>query len=371
MLPLIHPNIAFDEVAGDIRSILDSGMLTNGERVRLFERMTADIVGVPYAFATTSATAALHLVMLAAGITPGDEVMVSDFTFPASGNAICQTGAVPVLVDCRQGAFDLDVDEVESKITVRTKAIMVVDPFGQPAQLDRLELLAERHGLALIEDAACALGSRLGPRMCGGFGLAGCFSFHPRKLITTGEGGMITTRNSELARRIGILRNHGAIAGDVGLIFIENGFNYRLSEIQAALGIAQLRRLDSIIADRRAGFARYQAHLSRIEGVRIPLSATPSECNFQSLVILLDDGIHRDKVVALMRKSAIETTLGTYAQHAHPAFARFGYTPGALPNAYKAQRQSLTLPLLFGMSDEVIEGVVTDLAAAISMARSY
>ena len=365
MIRLIKPDIGFEEVADDIRAILDSGMLTRGPYLKRFERMVADYVGTRHAFATTSGTTALHLALAAAGIGEGDEVLVSDFTFPASGNVIVQLGARPVMVDCLPGRFDLDPRDAAAKVTPRTRAIMPVDPFGQPAELGALHEMAARVGITVIEDAACALGAARDGRRCGAWPGASCFSFHPRKVVTTGEGGMITTDDDRLAERIELLRNHGGADGGVGARFVAHGYNYRLSEIQAALGIAQAKRVDDIVADRRRTALGYRERLADLKGVGMPLSADPACCTFQSLVVLLDDHVDRDAIVARLRREEIETTLGTYAMHAHPAFARFGYRAGDLPNAYRAERQSLTLPLLPRMEPALIDRVVAALAAAL------
>jgi dTDP-4-amino-4,6-dideoxygalactose transaminase len=365
MIHLIKPDVTFDEVADDIRAIIASGMLTRGPYVRDFEQRVADYAGAKHAFATTSATTALHLSLIAAEIGAGDEVLVSDFTFPASGNAIVQAGATPVMVDCLPGRFDLDPADAKKKVTPRTRAIMPIDPFGQPAELDAVHAVAREHGLIVIEDAACALGARRGNIRCGARPGLTCFSFHPRKVPTTGEGGMITTDDDTLAERIAVLRNHGGVQQGISFAFVENGFNYRLSEIPAALGVAQMKRLDAILADRRATALKYHPRLEAIPGVTLPLSADADCCTFQSLVVMLDDGIDRNAVVAKLRALEVESTLGTYAMHSHPAFSRFGYAAGDLPNAWRAQQQTLTLPLLPQMSDENIDKVVTSLAGSL------
>lgn len=370
MLPIIKPDLTFDEVEADIRAILDSGRLTSGRFVADFEAGVAAAVGVAHAVAVTSATTALHLSLAALGVGPGDEVLVSDFTFPATGNVVVQLGAVPVLVDSRADAFALDVAHAASLVTDRTRAIIPVDPFGQPADLFGLGRLAGDHGLALVEDAACALGSWLDGRACGAFPNVGCLSFHPRKVVTTGEGGAITTDDGELADRLRRLRSHGAVPGEVGMQFVDCGYNYRLSELQAALGLAQLRRLDQIISDRQRTARVYIERLQGVEGVRLPRPGPGEIWSFQSLVVMLDDAIDRNAVVRLMAEAGIETTLGTYAMHAHPAFARFGYEPGQLPNSWRAQNQSLTLPLLPSMDPADVDRVVDALGAATGQARS-
>lgn len=367
-IPLTRPLTDFDDVAEDFRRIVESGILTGGPFVAGFEADVAAYVGATHAVATTSATTALHLVMIASGLGRGDEVLVSDFTFPASGNTIAQCGALPVLVDCLPDSFLLDLDHAETLVTSRTRALMVVDPFGQPCDLDGAAALAERHGLLLIEDAACALGAHRGERRCGSWPGAGCFSFHPRKIITTGEGGMVTTSDANLAERMRLLRSHGGVRTPVGLQFEEHGFNYRLSELQAALGRAQMLRLEEMLAGRRTAAQAYECALAPLEDLDLPVSQGPGS-TFQSFVVMLRDGIDRDQVTVAMRDAGIETTLGTYAMHAHPAFASYGYQPGDLPHSHRAQRQSLTLPLWPAMSNDVIERVATELSTALQKMR--
>ena len=366
-IPLTRPLIDFSDVAEDFRTILDSGILTGGEFVSGFEADVAAYVGTAHAVATTSATTALHLVLAAAGVGRGDEVLVSDFTFPASGNVIVQCGARPVLVDCTEGSFLLDLDHAASLVSSRTRALMVVDPFGQPCNLAAAAALAQEHGLILVEDAACALGAEAAGRRCGSWPGAGCFSFHPRKIITTGEGGMVTTDDDALAERLRRLRSHGGTRAAVGMRFEEHGFNYRLSELQAAMGRSQMRILDDMLAGRRAAAGAYDRVLAPLSEVSVPASAT-SGATFQSYVVLLPHGVDRDAVSQRMRERGIETTLGTYAMHAHPAFTGYGYRPGDLPHSLAAQRRSLTLPLWPGMALSVNEQVVFELRQAMEQA---
>lgn len=362
MLPLIRPFLRFEEVEDDLRAVLASGILTGGPYVAAFEEELARSVGVEHAVTTTSATTAMHLVLAALEIGPGDEVLVSDFTFPATGNVVVERGALPVLVDCAPGRFT--IGSIEASITPRTKAVIVVDPFGQPA-LDHEQLeVAHAHDLVVIEDAACGLGSSRGGVPCGRWpGVPGCFSFHPRKVVTTGEGGAITTDDGELAARVRLLRSHGGQRGpEVGLEFVAHGFNYRMSEVQAVLGLAQLRRLDDIRNDRIRTAARYEALLDGVEGVELITRPRGDVWSYQSFVVLVDD---RDRVVHRMRDGGIETTLGTYAMHAHPAFAHLGHVAGDLPESYDRQQRSLTLPLLPAMEERDIERVVRSLASAV------
>lgn len=365
MIPLIKPDIDFDEVSDDIKEVLNSGMLTSGKFVRDFEEQFAEFIGVKYALSTTSATTALHMSLVAKGISAGDEVLVSDFTFPASGNAIVQCGATPVLVDCVPGRFDIDLDDARRKISSKTKAIMVVHPFGQPVSATDLAAFSVETGLWVLEDAACAVSATSNGTQCGAIGGAACFSFHPRKILTTGEGGMITTDDNDLFNKLMILRSHGGRRQPVGFEFIENGFNYRMSELQAVLGRAQLRKINDIVAERKRISRIYIQKITEMNKVSIPLAADEESCSFQSFVVLLDKEVDRDLVVARMREQGIETMLGTYAMHAQPSFSRFGYFPGDLPSSYAAQNHSLTLPVVKGMTEPDVEFVVNNLHAAI------
>jgi len=303
------------------------------------------------------------------GIGSGDEVLVSDFTFPASGNAIAQTGARPVLVDCLPGRFDMDPADLERRTTLRSRAIMVVHPFGQPANMQVINAIAAKHGLRVIEDAACGLGAYRSEGRCGALSDAGCFSFHPRKLLTTGEGGLITTNDDDLAEKIAILRNHGSIRAEVGMEFIEHGFNYRMSEIQACLGLAQLDHFDEMIEERRALATFYIDKFSEVPGIHVPLAAPARACSFQSFVLLLDEGIDRNAVIRSLREDGIESTIGTYAMHSHKAFARYGYNPGELPHSFFAQQQSLTLPLYSRLETTDIDRIVAAVTQACQRLR--
>jgi dTDP-4-amino-4,6-dideoxygalactose transaminase len=357
---------AGDEELAEVRAVLESGILTQGPKVAELERMVADLVGVPHAFATTSATTALHLSLVAAGIGPGDEVLVPDFTFPATANVVVQQGAVPVLVDVDLETFALDPEDLERRVTPRSRAVMPVHPFGLPAGMAPLMAAAERHGLAVIEDAACALGATDGGRQAGSFGLAGCFSFHPRKSITTGEGGMITTSDDELAGRIGLLRSHGGVREAGRFRFEAAGFNYRMSDILAAVGVAQLRHLDAFLATRRGVAGWYDERLAGWPALRTPITPAGRTHTYQSYVVLLDEAIDRDAVIRALAADGIETTIGTYALHAEPFFARtYGHRPGDRPRSWRAYRSGLALPLHAGVGEDDVDLVVGRLRAAV------
>jgi perosamine synthetase len=352
--------------AEEVAKVLATGYLTQGPKVAEFEGLIGGMIGSRHAFAMSSCTTALHLALVALGIGPGDDVLVSDFTFPATANVVVQQGARPLLVDVRTDTYNLDVRDLERCLTAHTRVIIPVHAFGLPAEMDPIMEFARAHSLAVIEDAACALGARYHNRFAGTLGDLGCFSFHPRKSITTGEGGMIVTDDETLAQRIGLLRSHGGVRGEYYYEFEAAGFNYRLSDLQAAVGVAQMGKFQWILDRKRALARQLTALLGSVKGVTPPLE--PPDClhTYQSYVVKLDDGLDRDRLISAMRRRDIETTLGTYALHAQPFFRRtYGYAPGDLPGSYRIFRQSLTLPLYPQMAAEDPERVVEALASAI------
>lgn len=364
---LARPQVGEAEIA-EIREVLASGWLTQGPKVAEFEAMVAERVGVLHAMAVTSATTALQLSLAALGVGPGDEVLVPDFTFPATANVVVQQRAQPVLVDIDPATFAMDPADLAAKITARSRAIIPVHPFGLPADMGPIMQLAEEHGLAVIEDAACALGAEYVGRSAGSIGLAGCFSFHPRKSITTGEGGMITTSDDAFADRVGLLRNHGGARSHGRYLFEEAGFNYRLSDILAAVGVAQMRKLDLMLEARRRAAAWYDGALDSagLAGLQRPRVPDGRLHTYQSYVVMLDPQIDRDGVIASLAAAGIETTLGTYALHAQPFFARtYGFGPGDLPNSFRAFTSTLALPLHPGIGLDEVEFVVAQLTSTL------
>ncbi|MCE7980645.1 MAG: DegT/DnrJ/EryC1/StrS family aminotransferase [Caldilinea sp. CFX5] len=362
--PMLRLNLPFtgQEELEEVGSVLASGYLTQGPKVVEFEKAVQSVVGSRYAFAMSSATTALHLSLVALGIKPGDEVLVSDFTFPASGNVIVQQGARPVLVDSCLGTYAMDPTDLEKRITPKSKAIMVVHPFGLSADMEAINQIAQNYNLPIIEDAACALGANYKGKACGTMGHLGCFSFHPRKSVTTGEGGMIVTNDESLAAKITVLRSHGGVREQFYMRFDEAGFNYRLSDILAAVGVAQMKKLSWLIEGKRTLATMLKSMLSSVHGITLPIE--PSGCfhTYQSFVIMLDEAIDRNQIIAAMRRRHVETTLGTYAMHAQPFYQRtYGYSPGDLPNSYHIFKQSLTLPLYPQMMQGDIEQVVVAL----------
>lgn len=368
MIKIIVPEIKFRDAAKIIKEVIDSGILTKGPKVKQFEEAIAFFVGCKHSFATTSATTALHLALTALGIKRGDEVLVADFTFPATANVVVQAGAKPILVDIDLDTFNINLEDLEKKITKKTKAIMPVDAFGCPVDMKRILRIAKKYKLKIIEDAACALGAEYYKRKCGALADVACFSFHPRKSITTGEGGMIVANSTALAQKIELLRNHG---GEVSksvpyFIFKEAGFNYRMSELQAALGVVQMKRIEQIIAKRREIAAIYNKKLASFDFLQTPKDPSYGKSNFQSYVVLLDRKINRNKVIKRMKERGIETTIGTYALHNQPFFIKsYGYKAGGLPNSFRAFRQALTLPLHNALSSRQIDYIVDSLRGVV------
>jgi len=361
---LVRPILGTEELE-EVRAVLGTGYLTQGPKTLEFENLVARYLGVEHVIATTSATTALHLAMVLLGIGPGDEVILPSFTFPATANVVLQQGAVPVLADIDLSTFNLSMDSVTAKVTPRTRAVIVVHLFGLPADMDALLAVTRPRGIPIVEDAACALGARYYGRLCGTLGDIACFSFHPRKIVTTGEGGMVITSNPEYGRRARRLRTHGGERVENRFVFAEPGFNYRMSDINAAIGIPQMGRLDAIIAERRRLAGVLTARLKGTEGLRLP--SEPANCvhTFQTYAVLLDDGIDRDSVINAMAADGIETTIGTYALHVEQYIQdRFGYRDADLPNAWKAWRHSLALPLYPGLTEADVDRISASLSRA-------
>jgi dTDP-4-amino-4,6-dideoxygalactose transaminase len=358
MIRLCKPCTDHSELEA-VKDVLESGNLTQGRKVEQFEKMIADYVGTEFAFATSSCTTALHLSLVALGIGPGDEVLVPDFTFPATANVVVQQQAIPILVDIDLDTLTVDIDDMESKLTAKTKAIIPVHAFGLSADMDPIMGLAKEHGFAVIEDAACALGASYKGKKCGSLGDLGCFSFHPRKSITTCEGGMITTNDHGLAARIKILRSHGGIQQGRRFTFESAGFNYRLSEVHGSIGIRQMEKLDWIL-DRRKNIAiKYSENLGNNDSLRIPQEPDYGNHTYQSYVVLLDKRVDRDLVISELYERGMETTIGTYALHSQPYFRRrFNYSKGDLENSQQAYERSLTLPLYVNLSEKEHEYVI-------------
>jgi dTDP-4-amino-4,6-dideoxygalactose transaminase len=378
MIPITKPSIGAQE-ARAAAAVIESGWVAQGPRVAAFERALADRVGARHAVAVSSGTGALHLGLLALDVGEGDEVLLPSLSYIATANAIRYTGATPVFVEVDARTFNVDPAAVERALSPRTRALLPVHQLGLPADLGAVTALAARHGLAVLEDAACALGAVYRGVPVGAGGGAerrcACFSFHPRKVITTGEGGAITTDDDVLAARLRGLRSHGvSVAADQrhsstrvsDEAYLELGFNYRLTDIQAAVGLEQLCRLDELVVSRRALARRYAELLAPHSEITLP--AVPEQCEhvFQSYMVLLAESLlarhPRRAIMQSMLDAGIATRRAVMAIHLEPLYAGASGGVGTLPITEAIARRGLMLPLYPGLTDaeqeQVVEGLV-------------
>lgn len=367
MLRLAHPTFG-DDALHAIGRVLASGHLTQGPVVAEFEEAIAEFCGVRHAIATTSATSAIELTLAAHDVGPGDLVLAPDFTYPATGNAVLQRGAELRLLDVSPTTYCVEAAEIEQALEEHpAKVVITVDVFGLPADYARIETMLAERGVTLICDAACSLGGAVDARRTGGFGAASCFSFHPRKSLSTGEGGMVTTDDDHLAARMRRLRNHGSERQGWRSSFIEPGFNYRMSDINAALGLVQVPRHADVVARRRALAARLTARLQAVEGVRPQWAPEGHMHPYQAYVVTLEERIDRDAAISALRDLDVESTLGTYALHMEPAFAQRGCAgPDGLPHSRALAEHTLALPLHEHLKDEDIEIIAGALERVLS-----
>jgi dTDP-4-amino-4,6-dideoxygalactose transaminase len=342
LMRLIRPYLAYPEVEADLRAVFDSGMFTRGVQVAAFSGELAQCVGARHAFPTTSATTALSLCLAVLGIGPGDEVVVSDFSFPASANVVETAGARPVFCDVDPDTWNMNPDRLAACIGPRTRAVLFVDGLGNPTGLHRVRDLCRDRKVPLVEDAACALGSAEAGEPCGRVADLTCFSFHPRKLLTTGEGGAVTTDDPRLADRLGLLLNHGGAAVDGGIFdFVAPGFNYRMSEIQALMGRAQLPKLDGIVR-RRQALRDACAEAFAPMGLRPQAVGPDVVFNVQSMTFAVPEGMDRDRLIRHLAGLRVESTIGTYCLSG-TKFYREKYDD-VQPNALRLQQTTITLP---------------------------
>lgn len=327
-------------------AVLKSGNLVQGEYVLKFEKELSAFLNVKHAVVVSNGTAALHLSLLSLGIGPGDEVIVPAFTFPATANVVELVGARPVFVDIGLDDFCIDTAKIEQAITPNTRVIMPVHEFGQSAKMDVIMQIAGSHGLTVVEDAACALGAEFQGRKAGTFGMLGCYSFHPRKAITTGEGGAIVTNDDNLASKLRILRNHGIEQIDGFNDFSLAGFNYRMTDFQAALGYCQMSEISYYIRKRIEIADQYSSGLSSCTAIKTP-TVLPGRTNvYQTYHVLVDGRFNRDILKKKLFGNGIETNYGANALQVLKFYReKYGLKPGDFPNALYSFRQGLALPI--------------------------
>jgi perosamine synthetase len=392
-IPVIVPVLG-EEEAQAAADVVRSGWVAQGPRVAEFERAFAERAGAGHGVAVSSCTAALHLALVVLGVGPGDEVVVPSLSFIATANAARYVGATPVFADVDLATGNLTPATIDAVRTARTRAVIAVHQGGVPADVDALRAACADWGVALVEDAACAAGSTVRGRPASASALLAAWSFHPRKVITTGEGGMLTTDDPELAARLRRLREHGmnvsaaerhASAQPVLESYLETGFNYRMTDIQAAIGLVQLRKLDELVARRRELAARYHELLADLPGLSPVRDPAYGTSNFQSFWILLESG-GRDEALAALAAVGVSARRGIMAAHLEPAYAdSVDSAPAssaalvdaapastsaltvALPNTERLTRDSLILPLYHDMTDAE-QGYVVDVLRAATRA---
>jgi perosamine synthetase len=360
-IPLFKPYFDSKELDA-IKEVLESGWIAQGPKVKEFEEKVADYLGIKYAIAVANCTCALHLSLLSLGIKSGDEVLVADYTFPATSHAVLYCNAKPVFVDVDPRTYNINPDIIEEKITGCTKAIIPVHTFGQPAEMDKIMEIAEEYNIKVVEDAACALGAKYMKKYAGTIGDIGCFSFHARKGITTGEGGMVITNNKEFAERIRHLSIFGMIAAwsrekDNKLIipeFNDVGYNYKMSDITASIGVVQMRRLDDIIRRKRELARYWDEKLRDIEFMEPPYVAKNSEHVYQSYVALVDRQVKRNILIEKLAKEGVQSQIGTYSCHIQPVYQ----SKDKCPHSFEIFNKSLALPMYYTLKEEDIDCAV-------------
>lgn len=367
VIPVMRPWLGREEAEAAAAAVA-SGWVAQGPRVAEFEAAFAAAVQVEHAVAVSSCTAALHLALVVAGIGPGDEVVVPSLSFIATTNAVRYVGATPVFADVDPITQNLTPESVESVLTERTRALILVDQAGIPADLDGMRSVADPRRITVIEDAACAAGTTYRDRAAGSGAELATFSFHPRKLLTTGEGGMITTSDERLAVRLRRLREHGM---DISATqrhqsrqpvieqYVEVGFNYRMTDVQAAIGLVQLGKLDRTVARRRELAGRYQRLLSGIPDLKTATDPHYGTANYQSFWIAIPAGFPatRDEVLRALADAGISARRGIMAAHLEPAYAGQPHTP--LPVTERLTAHSLILPLFHDMTESEQDAVTT------------
>jgi len=357
--PLAKPTFDDREVEA-IRRVLAGGWVVQGPEVAAFEETIAAMHGARHCVAVSSGTAALHLCYLALGVGPGDAVFIPSFAWPSAANMAIAVGARPVLVDVLPDTYNMDPVDLRGRLQQclsqnwgKPRLVVPVHEFGLAADLNVVLDIAREFDLQVIEDAACALGATYGRVPVGTFGCMGIFSFHPRKAVTTGEGGAIVTNDDALAEACRMWRNHGQVIHSGRRDFQQAGFNYRMTEFQAAVGQVQLEKFPAILARRRQIAEQYLAHLKDCPGIRLP--ATSSEHTWQTFMVVLDEHIKQQAVVEALAEEGIGAGSGSVAAHSQDVYGRaFGYQREHLPVSEQLASRGLALPLYWGLTDEQV-----------------
>ena len=375
MIPVMKPWLGEEEARAAADAVA-SGWVAQGPRVAEFEQRFAERVGAEHGVAVSSCTTALHLAMYLLGLGPGDEVVVPSFSFIATANCAVYVGASPVFADVEPEDGNLSVRTVEPVLTPRTRAVIVVHQGGMPADVDPLRRLCADRGIALVEDAACAAGSTYHGAPAGGAAELAAWSFHPRKLLTTGEGGMLTTHDAELAERARRLREHGMNVSAAARhrsrqpvleSYLEVGFNYRMTDIQAAVGLVQLGKLDAMVQRRRELADRYRELLADVPGLRAVRDPAWGTSNYQSFWIELGDGypLRRNELLAALAEGGVSARAGIMAAHRQPAYA--GHPYAELPVTDRLTDRTLILPVYHQMTEQEQDTVVGLVRAAAGL----
>lgn len=364
-IPIARPDIGPREEEL-VLEVLRSGNLSLGPMGPRFERAFADWLGVRYAAAVSSGTAGLHLLAHLAGAGPGGEVITSPFSFVASANCALYTGADVVFADIDPATFNLDPAAVEAAITPRTKAIVAVHVFGLPCRIEEIRAVADRHGVAVIEDAAEALGARRQGRLVGTTGSPAVFAFYPNKQMTTGEGGVVTTDDDTVHEAILSLRNQGRADSGQWLAHDRLGWNYRMDDLSAAVGLAQVERLDGILARRAAVADRYGTLLAGLDGVELPVEVPGDTRSWFVYTVLLDPAVDRDALIGLLAARGVASKPYLPAIHLQPLYRDLGHGPGQLPVCEAVSARCLALPFFGALTADQQERVVAELAAVLA-----
>jgi dTDP-4-amino-4,6-dideoxygalactose transaminase len=372
-IALGQPTVGEEELAA-VAEVFRSGWLSGaGPTCKKFEERFAEVAGVEHVLATNNCGASLHLALTVLGVGPGDEVIVGDYTFPATGHAVMWTGAKPVFADIRPDIWSVDPAAVEAAITPKTVGILAVDVFGQPADYDELRAIADKHGLFVIEDGACSAGASYRGRPAGGLADVATFSFHGRKGITAGEGGALTTNNAEYAATARKLHTYGiepAInrenSTDLPIpSFDVAGYNYRMSDVMAGIMLAQLDRLPDLVAARARVAKSYESLLGDLDGVTLPVALDDRVHPWQSYVVTLDKGIDRGAVANGLRGQGVQCNFGTYASHVQPVYK----SESSCPVSADLFTRHLAIPMHANLTDAQVERVAATLRTVLTEVR--